>query len=210
VARMSWPATRTRMSCVLALASSWRATWVRSRGHCPFCPRRRWNLSRSCRRPASRSLGVLFEVSCAEVPARALPRFLKWEPRAPRAVRVLTDSEMSLPSFESSSLTSKSAASSSSDISQSSTGRRMWGGGSPACGSQDHPQAAPPRVLRVLRPGPDFGRIGTRVPDQAQIGNRGQPRFPAPANRESGLAPIPGQIGTQIGAGNRGVTSLSG
>ena len=70
VARMSWPATRTRMSCVLALASSWRATWVGSRGHCPCCPRRRWNLSRSCRRPASRSLGVLFEVSCAEVPAR--------------------------------------------------------------------------------------------------------------------------------------------
>ena len=139
VARMSWPATRTRMSCVLALASSWRATWVGSRGHCPCCPRRRWNLSRSCRRPASRSLGVLFEVSCAEVPART-PSILEWEPRAPRAEQVLTDSEMSLPSFESSSLTSKSAASSSSDISQSSTGRRMWGGGARHVGARTTPR----------------------------------------------------------------------
>ena len=156
VARMSWPPTRTRMSCVLALASSWRATWVRSRGHCPFCPRRRWNLSRSCRRPASRSLvyvqfigrwfiGRWEPESCSRSLARrslhALPRFLKWEPRAPRAVRVLTDSEMSLPSFESSSLTSKSAASSISDISRESSNRKA--DVRPGCGSQDHPQAAP-------------------------------------------------------------------
>ena len=56
--------------------------------------------------------------------------------------------------------------------------------------------------------GPDLSRYQSPGPTSCQVG--AGPRVPAPANRESGPAPIPGQIGTQIGAGNRGVTSLSG